>query len=53
MDSSRKLFVDVVMVVGSLTGELSPWVRILLEKLSSPQLVKKFSEFYGTRQFVT
>jgi hypothetical protein len=53
MDSSRKLFMDVVMVVGSLTRELSPWARILLEKLSSPQLVNKFSEFYVTRQFVT
>jgi hypothetical protein len=27
--------------------------RILLEKLTVPQLVKKFSAFYGTRMFIT
>jgi len=26
----------------------TPWNRILLEKLSVPQLVKKFPSFYGT-----
>ena len=32
---------------------LTPWSRVLLEKLTSVQLVKKFSEFYGTRRFIT
>ena len=27
--------------------------RFLLEKLTGPQLVKKFPEFYGTRRFIT
>jgi len=27
---------------------LTAWNRILLEKLTVPQLVKKFPEFYGT-----
>ena len=32
---------------------LSPWCRVLLEKLSGLQLVKKFSSFHGTRRFIT
>jgi len=32
---------------------LTPWSRVLLEKLIGFQLVKKFSEFYGTRRFIT
>ena len=32
---------------------LSPWRRVLLEKLTGFQLVKKFPEFYGTRTALT
>ena len=32
---------------------LTPWNRVLLEKLASLQLVKKFPTFYGTRSFLT
>ena len=32
---------------------LSPWSRVLLEKLTGSQLVKKFPAFYGTRRFIT
>ena len=32
---------------------LSPWSRVHLEKLTVPQLVKKFPTFYGTRRFIT
>jgi len=31
----------------------TPWIRVLLKKLTGPQLVKKFLIFYGTRRFVT
>jgi hypothetical protein len=31
----------------------SPWSRVLLEKLTSLKLVKKFPAFYGTRRFIT
>ena len=31
---------------------LAPWSRILLEKLSGFQLVKKFSALYGSRRFI-
>jgi len=32
---------------------LTPWSRVLLEKLTGFQLVKKFPAFYGTRLFIT
>jgi hypothetical protein len=32
---------------------LTPWSRVLLEKLTGSQLIKKFPAFYGTRKFVT
>jgi len=32
---------------------LTPWCRILLEKLTGLQLVKKFPAFYVTRKFIT
>ena len=32
---------------------LTPWSRVLLEKLTRFQLVKKFPAFYGTQMFIT
>jgi hypothetical protein len=32
---------------------LTPWSRILLQKLIVPHLVKKFPAFYGTQRFIT
>jgi hypothetical protein len=32
---------------------LTPWSRVLLEKISGLQLVKKFPAFYGTEGFIT
>ena len=32
---------------------LTPWCRVLLQKLTGLQLVKKFPAFYGTRRFIT
>ena len=32
---------------------ITPWSRVLLEKLTGSQLVKKFHAFYGTRRFNT
>ena len=32
---------------------LTPWCRVLLEKLTGLQLVKKFSAFHGTRRLIT
>jgi hypothetical protein len=36
-----------------ITYLLTPWSRILLEKLTVSQLAKKFPSFYGTRRFIT
>jgi len=36
-----------------LTILLNPWYRVLLEKLTGLQQVKKFPPFYGTRRFIT
>ena len=36
-----------------LTYLLTPWSRVLLEKLTGSQLVKKFPAFYGTWRFIT
>jgi hypothetical protein len=31
---------------------LTPWNRVLPEKLKRPELLKKFPAFYGTRRFM-
>jgi len=36
-----------------ITYFLTPWCRVLLEKLPGLQLVKKFPAFHGTRRFIT
>jgi len=36
-----------------ITYLLTPWCRVLLEKLIGFQLVKKFPTFHGTRRFIT
>ena len=36
-----------------LTYLLTPWCRVLLEKLTGLQLVKKFPSFHGTQRFIT
>jgi hypothetical protein len=45
-----------IIRVGDLkleVGVLAPWSRVLLEKLTGLQLVKKFPTFYGTQMFIT
>ena len=32
---------------------VTPWSRVLLEKLTGSQLVKTFHAFHGTRRFIT
>ena len=45
--------VCVYIYIYTLTYLLTPWSRVLLEKLTGFQLVKKFPAFYGTRKFIT
>ena len=44
---------NIMEGAGILTYLLTPWCRVLLEKLAGLQLVKKFPAFYGTRRFIT
>ena len=37
----------------NLTYLFTPWCRVLLEKLTGLQLVKKFPAFHGTQRFIT
>jgi len=39
--------------IWDVTYLLIPFSRVLLEKVTGSQLVKKFSAFYGTLKFIT
>jgi len=41
------------MVICRIAYLLTPWCRVLFEKLTGLQLVKKFPAFHGTRKFIT
>jgi hypothetical protein len=47
------IYLDTNLLTCLLTYILTPWSRILLEKLTGSQLVKEFPVFYGTRKFIT
>ena len=36
-----------------ITHLLTPWNKVIIEKLTVPQLVKQFHALYGTRSFTT
>ena len=40
-------------ISNTLTYLLTPWCRVLLDKLTGLQLVKKLPAFHGTRMFIT
>jgi hypothetical protein len=46
-------YVEAVAILDMLTYLLTPWSRVLLEKIISLQPVNKFPAFYGTRRFIT
>ena len=43
----------LLCILQYITYLLTPWSRILLEKLTGSQLVKKFPAFYGIQCFIT
>jgi len=47
------LYLYQALMSDILTFLLTPWSRVLLEKLTGSQLVKKFLTFYGTWRFIT
>ena len=44
---------ELTPILLNFTCLLTPWCRVLLEKLNGLQLVKKFPAFHGTRRFIT
>ena len=52
MDPQHNLYNKHVILQSVLTL-LTLWCRVLLEKLTGLQLVKKFPAFHGTRRFIT
>jgi hypothetical protein len=50
---TRKSVTNKASVTSFLTYLLIAWGTVLLEKLTSYQLVKKFPTFYRTQQFIT
>ena len=50
---SRASYIYSKTILPPLTYLLTPWCRVLLEKLTGLQLVKKFPAFHGTRRFIT
>jgi len=49
----RLLVASCLSVCFIATYLLTPWYRVLLEKLTGLQLVKKFPAFHGSRKFIT
>ena len=49
----QRMLKAILQVTKLITYLLTPWCRILLEKLTGLQLVKKFPAFYGTRRLIT
>ena len=43
------MFINQAIIIHILT----PWRRVLLEKLTGSQLLKKFPAFHGTLKFIT
>ena len=49
----RWTYFELTKKCAKITYLLTPWCRVLLEKLTGLQLVKKFPAFHGTRRFIT
>ena len=47
------VYLFTYLITYLLTYLLTAWCRVLLEKLTGLQLVKKFPAFHGTRRFIT
>ena len=49
----RDLTIIIILLFYSAASLLTPWCRVLLQKLTGLQLVKNFPAFHGTRRFIT
>jgi hypothetical protein len=60
LDCRSLSVITILTGLHRLTGNISvlriifiPWSKVLPEKLTGPQLVRKFPAFYGNRRFMT
>jgi len=51
--STRKQMQSCCLAIHLITYLFTPWSKVLLEKLSGSQIVRKFLAFYGTRSLNT
>jgi flagellar basal body-associated protein FliL len=49
----RKKKLATIIIIIIIIIIITPASRVLLERLTGSQLVKKFPTFYGTRRFIT
>ena len=47
------IIITIIVVIIIIIIIITPWSRVLLEKLTCALLVKKFPTFYGTQKFIT
>ena len=47
------IYIYIYIYIYTYIYLLTPWCRVLLEKLTGLQLVKKFPVFHGTRKYIT
>ena len=50
---SRSFLFGMIIAFDKRTYLLTPWCRVLLEKLTGLQIVKKFPALHRTRRFIT
>jgi hypothetical protein len=51
--SIHAFLVELRALIRCAQCQITPWSRVLPEKLKRPELLKKFPVFYGTRRFIT
>ena len=52
MSNEYIFFTDQTALTFRICLVVTPWSIVILEELKDPQLVKKFSAFYGARWFI-
>ena len=53
LSTCHTVYISVLILFMIMPYVLTPWCRVLLEKLTGLQLVKNSPAFYGTRRFIT
>ena len=48
MDLTRELWDNILCVLVADNSDITPWIRVVREKLERTKLPKKFPAFYGT-----